>query len=232
MINCIVVDDEPLGRQLVVSYIQQIPGMQCLGEYKGAVEAFAALHMNPVDVIFIDIEMPGINGLNFIRSLKKTPVVVFITAYAQYAVDAFEIDAIDYLVKPVTMDRFLKTVRKIMPAQEQQTTIQQRQDISSIFLKVDKRLVRVDLASIIYAEALGDYLKVYCTDQTLIVYLSLGKLEALLPTQLFIRIHRSTIVNKQYIQFIEGNFLRINDTDLPIGLTYRDHLLNMLSNSV
>ncbi len=232
MINCIVVDDEPLARQLIVSYIQQAPGMQCIGEFKSAVEAFAALHTNPVDVIFVDIEMPGINGLNFIRSLKKTPAVVFITAYTQYAVDAFEIDAIDYLVKPVTMERFLKTIRKIMPAQDQQTPVQQRQDISSIFLKVDKRLVRVDLESIIYVEALGDYLKVYCTDQTLIVYLSLGKLEALLPAQLFIRIHRSTIVNKQYIQFIEGNFLRINDTDLPIGLTYRDHLLNMLRNSV
>ena len=158
--------------------------------------------------------------------------MVFITAYTEYAVDAFEIDAIDYLVKPVTMERFLKTVRKIMPAQDQQSTVQQRHDISSIFLKVDKRLVRVDLVSIIYVEALGDYLKVYCTDQTLVVYLSLGKLEALLPAQLFIRIHRSTIVNKQYIRFMEGNFLRINDTDLPIGLTYRDHLLKMLSNSV
>jgi DNA-binding LytR/AlgR family response regulator len=231
MIKCIVVDDEPLARQLIISYINQIPGMQCLGEYKGAVEAFAALHTLSVDVIFIDIEMPGISGLNFIRSLKKTPAVVFITAYTQHAVDAFEIDAVDYLVKPVTMERFLKTVRKIMPAQDQKA-VQQRQDISSIFLKVDRRLVRVELTSIMYAMALGDYLKVYCTDQTLIVYLSLGKLEGLLPAQSFIRIHRSTIVNKQYIQFIEGNFLRINDTDLPIGLTYRDHLLSMLSNSV
>jgi DNA-binding LytR/AlgR family response regulator len=174
--------------------------------------------------------MPGITGLNFIRSLKKTPAVVFITAYTQYAVDAFEIDAIDYLVKPVTMERFLKTVRKILPSQDQHTTAQQRPDISSIFLEVDKRLVRIDLDSIIYAEGLGDYLKVHCTDQTITVYMSLGKLETLLPGQQFIRIHRSTIVNKQFIRFIESNFVRINETDLPIGLTYRDRLLKSLGN--
>jgi DNA-binding LytR/AlgR family response regulator len=230
MINCIVVDDEPLARQLILSYISQVPVMQCLGEFKGAVDAFAALHAYPVDVIFIDIEMPGINGLNFIRSLKKTPAVVFITAYTEYAVDAFEIDAVDYLVKPVTMERFLKTVSKIIPTQDQQTTVQQRAYNSSIFLKADRRLVRIDLGSIIYGESLGDYLKVHCMDQILIVHMSLGKLEALLPVHLFIRIHRSTIVNKQFIRFIEGNFVRINETDLPIGLTYRDRLLESLGN--
>src|SRR5579862_6100681 len=230
MINCIVVDDEPLARQLIVSYIGQVPGMQCLGEYRGAVEAFAALHTNHVDVIFIDIEMPGINGLNFIRSLKRTPAVVFISAYTEYAVDAFEIDAVDYLVKPVTMERFLKTVSKIIPIQDQQTTVQQHPYNSSIFLKVDRRLVRIELASIIYAEGLGDYLKVQCTDRILIVYMSLTKLEALLPLQLFIRIHRSTILNKQFIRFIEGNSVRINETDFPIGLTYRDRLLDSLGN--
>jgi DNA-binding LytR/AlgR family response regulator len=230
MINCIVVDDEPLARQLILSYISRVPGMECVGEYKSAVDAFAALHAQNVDVIFVDIEMPGISGLNFIRSLKKTPAVVFITAYTQYAVDAFEIDAVDYLVKPVTMERFLKTVRKLIPTKDQQTTVQQPPHNSSIFLKVDRRLVRIDLGSIMYAEALGDYLKVHCRDQVLVVYLSLGKLEALLPVQLFIRIHRSTIVNKQFIQFIEANFVRIKETDLPIGLTYRDRLLESLGN--
>jgi len=230
MINCIVVDDEPLARQLIVSYIGQVPAMQCLGDYQGAVEAFAALHMHPVDVIFIDIEMPGINGLNFIRSLKKSPKVVFITAYAEYAVDAFEIEAVDYLVKPVTMERFLKTVRKLIPSQDQNTAIQQSSAISSIFLKVDKRLVRIGLNEIIYIEGLGDYLKVHCADQTYITYMPMGKIEALLPPDRFIRIHRSTIVNRQCIHFIEGNFVRINETDLPIGLTYRDALLKSLHN--
>lgn len=228
MINCIVVDDEPLARQLIASYIGQVAGMQCLGEYQSAVEAFAALHTHPVDVVFIDIEMPGINGLNFIRSLKKSPRVVFITAYAEYAVDAFEIEAVDYLVKPVTIERFLKAARKLLPLQDQGYLSQQPKDVSGIFLKIDKRLMRIDLAHIVYIEALGDYLKVYGKDQTHITYMSLGKLEVLLPAHRFIRIHRSTIVNKQYIRFIEGNFIRVNETDLPIGLTYKDGLLKSL----
>jgi DNA-binding LytR/AlgR family response regulator len=230
MINCIVVDDEPLARQLIISYIGRAPGMQCLGEYQGAVEAFAALHTQPVDVIFIDIEMPGINGLNFIRSLKKSPKVVFITAYTEYAVDAFEIEAVDYLVKPVTMERFLKTVGKLIQSQDQNTAVQQSPGISSIFLKVDKRLVQIGMDEIVYIEGLGDYLKVHCADQTYVTYMLMRKIEALLPPGRFIRIHRSTIVNRQCIHYIEGNFVRIDETDLPIGLTYRDVLLKSLQN--
>lgn len=231
MINCIVVDDEPLARQLILSYIDQVPDLQCLGSYQTAIEAFAALHQYQVDVIFIDIEMPGITGLNFIKSLKIHPKVVFITAFTDYAVEAFEIEAADYLVKPVMFERFLKAVQKVgLKKNELQFAQQQIPDISSIFLKVDRRLVKVDLASIIYIEGLGDYLKVHAVGQTYVSYMALGKLEALLPPSKFIRIHRSIIINKSLIQFIEGNFVRINDLDLSIGLTYRDALLKKLGN--
>ena len=231
MINCIVVDDEPLARQLIISYIDQVPDMQCLGSYQSAVEAFAALHQHRIDVIFIDIEMPGITGLNFIRSLKTHPKVIFITAYTEYAVDAFEIEATDYLVKPVVFERFLKAVQKIGLIENATTSVnQQAQDISSIFLKVDRRLVKIDLSAIIYIEGLGDYLKVHTTEQTYVTYMALGKLEALLPISKFIRIHRSTIINKSFIKFLEGNFVRINDLDLSIGLTYREGLLKSLGN--
>ncbi len=231
MINCIVVDDEPLARQLIVSYIDQVPDMQCSGSYQSAVEAFAALHEHQIDVIFIDIEMPGITGLNFIRSLKTHPKVIFITAYTEYAVDAFEIEATDYLVKPVIFERFLKAVQKIGLNKNEPVPVNlQATEISGIFLKVDRRLVRVDLASIIYIEGLGDYLKVHTVGQTYVTYMALGKLEALLPASKFIRIHRSSIINKSRIQFIEGNFVRINDVDLSIGLTYRESLLENLGN--
>jgi DNA-binding LytR/AlgR family response regulator len=231
MINCIVVDDEPLARQLILSYIDQIPGMTCLGSYQSAIEAFTALHQHQVDVIFIDIEMPGITGLNFIRSLRTHPKVIFITAYTEYAVDAFEIEATDYLVKPVTFERFLKAVQKIGSNKNGSITVdQQPSEISSIFLKVDKRLVKIDLSTIIYVEGLGDYLKVHTAGQTYVTYMALGKLEALLPASKFIRIHRSTIINKTMIQFIEGSFVRINNIDLSIGLTYRENLLKCLGN--
>ncbi len=231
MINCIVVDDEPLARQLILSYIDQVPGLTCLGGYQSAIEAFTALHEHQVDVIFIDIEMPGITGLNFIRSLRTCPKVIFITAYTEYAVDAFEIEATDYLVKPVVFERFLKAVQKIgLNKNESIAVDQQPPEISSIFLKVDKRLVKVDLSAIIYAEGLGDYLKVHTNGQTYVTYMALGKLETLLPASKFIRIHRSTIINKIMIQFIEGSFVHINNIDLSIGLTYRENLLKALGN--
>ncbi len=229
MINCIVVDDEPLARQLIISYIDQVPDMQCLGSYQTPIEAFGALHQYKVDVIFIDIEMPGITGLNFIRSLKTHPKVIFITAYTEYAVDAFEIEATDYLVKPVMFERFLKTIQRIgLNKVESVPVNQQELEISTIFLKVDRRLIKVDLALIIYVEGLGDYLKVHTTDQTYVTYMTLGKFEALLPPLKFIRMHRSTIINREMIQFIEGNFVRVQGVDLPIGLTYKDGLLKTL----
>lgn len=229
MINCIVVDDEPLARELICSYVDQVPGMLNLGNYQNAAEAFVALHEYKVNVIFIDIEMPGINGLNFIRSLKVLPMVVFITAYTEYAVDAFEVEATDYLVKPVTFERFLKTARKI-GASIMSSTIesQHTSEIGSVFLKVDRRLVKIELVSIIYIEALGDYLKVHTTNHTYVTYMGMSKLIALLPTSRFIRIHRSTIINTSMIQFVEGNFIRINDIDLPIGPTFKDSVMRGL----
>jgi DNA-binding LytR/AlgR family response regulator len=229
MINCIVVDDEPLARQLILSYIGQVPGMNCLGEYQSALEAFAALHQNQVDAIFIDIQMPGITGLNFIRSLKAAPKVIFITAYTEYAVDAFEIEAVDYLVKPVTFERFLKTVQKL-GAEKNGSIIGDNQTLAApgIFLKIDRRLVNIDLKSIIYIEGLGDYLKVHTTGKTYVTYMTLNKIVSLLPTPDFIRTHRSTIVNSRFIQFIEGNFIHINDVDLPVGLSYKEGLMKNL----
>ncbi len=230
MIKCIIVDDEPLARELILSYVDQLPGIQCLGSYKSAVEALATMMEQPLDVIFIDIEMPGISGLNLIRSLRSRPKVVFITAYTNYAVEAFEIEATDYLVKPVTFERFVKAVQKISTSEDSTTnTSQPPPQQSSIFLKVDRRLVQIDLSSIMFIEALGDYLKIHTKSQTYVSYMALSKLEALLPPQAFIRIHRSTIINKSMIQFIEGNFIRINNVDMPIGLTYKDNLLKIIS---
>ncbi len=229
MINCIVVDDEPLARQLIESYISQLPEINCLGSYQTAIEAFAALHQQQIDVMFLDIEMPGITGLNFIRSLKTSTKVIFITAYTEYAVDAFETDATDYLVKPVTFERFLKAIQKISFAKmEAATAYPVVAEITYIFLKADRRLIKIDLSSIIYIEGLGDYLKVHTTDKTYVTYMTMGKIISLLPASKFIRIHRSTIVSIDFIQFIEGNFIKVNNIELAIGSTYREGLLQKL----
>ena len=228
MINCIIVDDEPLARQLIASYVDQVADINCMGRYSTAMEAFAALHQHHVDVVFLDIEMPGITGLNFIKSLKICPKVIFITAYTSYAVDAFEIEATDYLVKPVTFERFLKAIQKLNLSNKTSLVTMQPADITFIFLKVEKKLVKVELAEMMYLESMGDYLKVHTIHQVYITYMTLNKLESLVPASRFIRIHRSTIINTSFISFIEGNFVKINSVELPIGLTYRDGLMKRL----
>ncbi len=227
MINSIIVDDEPLARQLIESYVDQIPDIKLLGSYSTAVEAFAGIHDQTIDLIFLDIEMPGISGLTFIRSLKNPPKVIFITAYTQYAVDAFETEAVDYLVKPVTFDRFMKAVQRLGPNKNDQSAVTTIEN-TDIFLKIDRRLVRIPLAEILYVEGFGDYLKVHTALRTHVTYMTMTKIESLLPASKFIRIHRSTIVNTQYIKYIEGNFVKLNDLELSIGQTYKDTLVKRL----
>ncbi|MET0466341.1 MAG: LytTR family DNA-binding domain-containing protein [Chitinophagaceae bacterium] len=228
MINCIIVDDEPLARQLVSSYIDQIPELSLAGSYQSALEAFTAIHSYQVDVIFLDIEMPGITGINFVKSLKLPPKIIFISAHPEFAVDAFEIEASDYLVKPVTFERFLKAVHKIIKPGTVRNHEVNAAETSSIFLKVDRRLIKIDFSDILYIEGMGDYLKVHVTGKTYITYMTMGKIESLLPGSKFIRIHRSTILNAEAIQYIEGNCVVINGVELTIGLTYRDNFLKRI----
>jgi DNA-binding LytR/AlgR family response regulator len=231
MIRCIIVDDEPLARQLLESYLDQLPNLTCTAICQNALQAFSVLHEQPVDLMFLDIQMPGITGLNFLKSIKNPPKVIFTTAFIDYAVEAFELEAVDYLLKPITFERFIKAVQKVSSKKEEPAESSLKANGSPyIFLKVSKRLIKIDHADIIYAEGLGDYLKVYTAAQTFTTYMTMGKLEALLPTYKFTRIHRSTIINLERIQYVEGNFVRINNNDLPIGLTYKENLLQKLKN--
>jgi len=229
MINCIIVDDEPLARQLMASYIEQVPELKLIGNYQSAVEAFAVLHSQSIDLIFLDIEMPGINGIDFIRSLKWSPKIIFVSAHTTFAVDAFEIQATDYLVKPVTFDRFLKAVDKIRKPNGISPSKDIQSETSSIFLKVDRRLIKVNFSEILYIEGMGDYLKVHTIQKTYITYMTLGRIESLLPVSKFARIHRSTIINIDLIEYIEGNFVVLNGVELIIGLTYRDTFLKRIN---
>lgn len=234
MINCIVVDDEPLARQLLEGYISQTPGFICVAVCQSAVEAFSILHEQQVDVMFLDIQMPGITGINFLRSLKNAPKVIFTTAYSNYAVDAFELEAVDYLLKPITFERFIKAIQKIDPKKEELAATPHpiaTDENNYIFLKVDRRLIKINHADIVYIEGYGDYLKVHTNDQVYVTYMTFTRLEQLLPASKFLRIHRSTMVNGDYISFIEGNFLRVKDQDLAIGQSHREKLLSRLNHN-
>ncbi|AMR32827.1 hypothetical protein A0256_16080 [Mucilaginibacter sp. PAMC 26640] len=230
MINCIIVDDEPLARQLLEGYVNQMPGFICVGICQSAVEAFVILHEQKVDVMFLDIQMPGITGINFLRSLKNAPRVIFTTAYTDYAVDAFELEAVDYLLKPITFERFIKAIQKVAPKKIAEANAPLPIDEANyLFLKIDRRLVKVNQPEITYVEGYGDYLKVHTTMQTHVTYMTFTKLEQLLPSNKFLRIHRSTLVNTAHIQFAEGNILRVANKDLPIGQSYRDKVFLRLN---
>ena len=224
MIRCLVIDDEPLARQLLASYIEQIPTLQLVSLCESAMDAFSILHQEEIDLMFVDIRMPGISGLNFVKSLKHPPSVIFTTAYHEHAVEAFELEAVDYLLKPITLERFVKAIQKVSPKKEERLSTPIQPPANYIFVKVDRKLVKVNYVDLLYIEALGDYVKLVTTQGTLISYMKVSALEKLLPEHDFIRIHRSYIVSQEKISYLEGNFLKINEIELPIGQTFKDSI--------
>jgi len=229
MIRCLIIDDEPLARQLMESHVRQVKTLELVATCETAMEAFDILHRDQIDLLFLDIQMPGITGLGFLKSLKNPPRVIFTTAFMEHAVEAFELDAIDYLLKPVTFERFIKAIQKAGLAKEVNNNAQHTvSNDTAIFLKIDKRLTRIPHADIFYVEALGDYIKVITANAAHISYSSLNKIIELLPEQQFLRIHKSFIINLRHIQFVEGNLVRILDKELPVGVTYKEALYKRL----
>ncbi|GAA4344150.1 response regulator transcription factor [Flaviaesturariibacter amylovorans] len=228
--RCLIVDDEPLARQLMAGHVQQVAGLELVGTCATALEAFAHLHREPVDLLFLDIRMPGIDGLSFLRSLKAPPKVIFTTAYAEHAVEAFELEAADYLLKPITFERFLRAVQKVLPRKEEAAAPPPpaAPAADALFLKVNKRLLRVAYDDLLYLEGLGDYIKVYTPKEVHVSYLTLARAESLLPPALFVRVHKSYILNLQHLRFVEGSLARVGDADIPIGSTYREALLQRI----
>jgi DNA-binding LytR/AlgR family response regulator len=232
-INCMVVDDEPIARDILANHIAHTPGFQLIKSCMNATEAYEGLHQHPVNLIFLDIQMPVITGTDFLRSLRNPPLVIFTTAYHQYAVEGFELNSVDYLLKPITYDRFYQAVQKVQerinykksqqPAINLQTTA-----IDYIFIKQDTKLVRVDYSQINYIEAEKDYSSVYLDDKRLFASMHLKLFEDTLPKEKFMRIHRSYIINLSKIKFIKGNMIELDQAEVPIGANYKNDLLAAL----
>lgn len=233
-LRCVIIDDEPLARQLIESHCRQIGNIEIVASCKSALDAFQVLHDGPsIDFMFLDIQMPGITGLSFLKSLKEPPKVIFTTAYTDHAVEAFELEALDYLVKPITFERFFKAVQRASgkPAIAATAMVPAVDPVGpdAIFLKVNRRLLRFELQEIKYIESLGDYVKVFTDHGMEVCYTTLNKLEELLPAKLFLRVHRSYMISLKRISFLEGNFVKIGDTDVPIGQTYKEALMKRLN---
>jgi len=225
--NCLIIDDEPLSRDVLRKYLGMVAELGLLGECANAMEATRFLMQDKVDLLFLDIEMPGLSGISFARSLTHTPLIIFTTAYPQFAVEGFELNAVDYLVKPYSFERFMKAVNRGLQLlnQESATTASSRK----IILKADKKIYAVEPSEILYLEGQGDYVRIVLQDKKLMVHETLKHLTEILPDEEFMRIHKSYVVNLKQISFIEGNQVRIGEQLVPFSPAQREALLERFS---
>ncbi|MDQ3843032.1 MAG: LytTR family DNA-binding domain-containing protein [Bacteroidota bacterium] len=238
MIKCLAVDDEPLALSVLQKYIAAVPALELTGSCANAVEALQTLQQQTVDLLFLDIQMPQILGTDFMRTLKKPPKVIFTTAFRKYAVEGFELDAVDYLLKPISFERFLKAVNKVLQTNIEAISAEfQTQDNISepanaaIYVRADRKMVKVLLNDILYIEGLNDYVKIITTGRTIVTKQLLSALEETLPKDLFIRIHRSFIAAISKIDSYNADFVEIGKRELPIGRLFKHDVARLLNSS-
>lgn len=227
-IKCMIVDDEPIARDILKKHIEATAGFVLLKSCMNATEAYAGLHEHEVDVVFLDIQMPVITGIDFFKSLRNPPLVIFTTAYHQYAVEGFELNSVDYLLKPITYERFYQAVQKVKERMEVRSVKNAAPPADYIFIRQDSRLMKINHHQIHYIEAEKDFSSVYFDDKKLLAGMHLKMFEAMLPADQFCRIHRSYIINLSKITSINGNTAELGKKEIPIGANYKDDLIKKL----
>ena len=236
MIRCMVIDDENLALELIEDDILKVPFLQLVKKCKSGIEALELLQTEKIDLLFLDIQMPDISGIQFLKSLPHKPLVIFTTAYEKYALEGFELDVVDYLLKPYSFERFLKAVNK---AQEHMSILEKNQALPSaeeisfsnqfIFVKSDYKLVKIEIAEIQYIESLKDYVKIVSGDKPVVTLSSMKAIEEKLVAPDFIRVHRSYMVNLRKIQYIQRNYIKVGDKEIPIGDNYKESFLQLIN---
>jgi two-component system, LytTR family, response regulator len=239
MINVIIVDDEPLALDVLETYIEKLPKLNLVKRCYNAIEANEALENNDIDLMFLDIQMPQLTGTDFLKTLTKPPLVIFTTAYANYALEGFELNAIDYLLKPISLERFMKAVNKAVEQIELQSnhaggeSADKKDQNDFIFVKADKKLIKIKYGEILYIEGLKDYVIIRMEAGRVITLQTMKSLEEKLPAHLFKRIHRSYIVAIDKIKAVVGNMVEVIEKGqakhLPVGKNYRDQLLAIIN---
>lgn len=241
-IKCIIVDDEPLARKVLVKYADQMDNLEVVAVCPNAVEAFCHLQKGNIDLVFLDIKMPKINGLELLESLNPAPLVVFTTAYREFAIKAFELDAIDYLLKPISLGRFMKTITKVNkylsghhlqtsldnPPQPKDNTSNPKTEPELLYIKSQRKTVKLDLSEILYLESLNDKVTIHTSDGEIQTTQRIGSLEEKLPNTKFLRIHRSFIVSLEKVTAFNTIMTEVNGKELPIGRNYRSHAMAVL----
>lgn len=229
-IRTLIVDDEPHAIEVIRKYVSHIPEIDLLETYNNAINAFQELQKNKVDLIFLDINMPGLSGTELVRSLQNPPLVIFTTAYQEYAIDGFDLNAIDYLLKPIPFDRFLRAIDKVMNLQKMQAISHPApQRINPfeppqpfyIYMRIDRQLIKIDTEEILWIESDKDYIKVVTHKKTHVTKQKISSMENLLPIFAFLRVHRSYIVPLNKVRGYNPNYLMIENTRIPIGRNYK-----------
>jgi len=228
-INCIIIDDEPLARKGLKEYINDVNFLNLVGEFDNPLKATGLLGGREAQLLFLDIQMPKITGLDFFKTLKQPPPVIFTTAYPQYALDGFEVNALDYLVKPISFERFLKAVLKAKEYFEvREKNTSETAASEYFFIKADNKLVKIMFDDVLFAEALQNYVIIHTKEKKFITYLTFKSVEDYLPADKFMKVHKSYIVSAQKVDSIEGSDIRIGQHHIPISRNLKDEVMEKL----
>ena len=235
-IRCIAIDDEKLALDLIEDDILKVPFLQLVKKCKSGMEAMETLQAEKIDLLFLDIQMPDISGIQFLKSLPHKPLVIFTTAYEKYALEGFELDVVDYLLKPYSFERFLKAVNKVhehIQFVEKNSTRSDTEEVTFsskfLFVKSDYKLVKIEISEIQYIESLKDYVKIVSGDKPVVTLSSMKAIEEKLVAPDFIRVHRSYMVNLRKIHYIQRNYIKVGDKEIPIGDNYKESFLQLIN---
>lgn len=233
-IKCVIADDEQLARQLLKSYIDQLPQMELVTMCKNAVEVLSVLQESKVDLLLLDIQMPDLTGIDLLKTIQHPPMVIFTTAYKEYALEGYELNVADYMLKPIAFDRFVRGVNKVQELINLKNTepgngaAPARDEAKSyISIKADHKIYKVNFSDILYIEGMREYVAFHTNNQKILTLESLKKLEETLPSDLFIRVHKSFIINKSKILSLSGNQIEMKEVNIPIGKSYKKEVLSL-----
>lgn len=233
-LTCAVIDDEPLAIDVILSHIKKIEILEVAGTGETAMEAFEIMSRSKVDILFLDIQMPGMKGTDFLKTLNNPPKVILTTAYREYALEGYELDVVDYLLKPISFERFFKAVTKainqsINLSQPVQNIVAENAVLRYIYIKINKKIHKVLLSDILYAESIKDYIKIHTISGNLVTKQTIASFEELLPGTEFLRIHRSFIISINKIKSFTANTVDVGGVELPIGRSYKQQVFSSLS---
>jgi len=231
-VKCIIIDDEPLAIKLIKGHVEQVPGLELIATYQNALAALDLLKKEPIDLIFLDIEMPVLTGIDFVKSLQKPPGIIFTTAYRNYAAESYELNVIDYLIKPISFSRFFKAVNKffnqyntVHSVLKESTSEQAAQNY--IYVNSNKKHIKIEFDQMLYIESIKDYVRIHTTEKSIVTKDKISDFEQKVPSH-FLRVHRSFIVNTHKITAFTKQDIEINDREIPIGRNYKSLVLKLL----